>query len=317
MQGQIHQSQFFEVPFEHVVCHAVFVLVDHHPLLLLGGNVVLGSRVEGDRGSQFCLLQVLADGLDDVVNIVLGVEILLLVDFEVDLAALLGIVVVENILLGNVVANLGAQHQPRLVGPAPRHVLNRVTASSQQHHRQPEALHEGQQLGMALDGQIEMAQFVLGEGVSSALDDQHIWDIGVHDFLHDLTEELDVGHIGHARLEGDVDCVVFAMVLADGIEGAGSREEVLVVFVEADGHDAVGVVESLLYPVPVVNVNVQVQHPRVHLQQLQNAQNYVVDVAETTRLCFFAVVETSRPVYHNVALACYYQVSCVDAASCC
>ena len=135
MQGQIHQSTFFAVSFEQVVGHAVFVLVDHDPLLLLGRNIVLGSRVEGDRGSQFCLLQVLGDGLDDVVDVVLGVEVVLLIHFEVDLAALLGVVVVEDVFLGDVVADLSAQHQPCLVGPAPRHVLYGVSAPSQQHHR--------------------------------------------------------------------------------------------------------------------------------------------------------------------------------------
>ena len=146
---------------------------------------------------------------------------------------------------------------------------------------------------MAFDGQIEVAQFVLRERVSTALDDQHVGDIGVHHFLHDLAEELDVGHIGHTGLEGDVDSVVFAVVLADGVERAGPREEVFVEFMEADGHDPIGVVEGLLDPVPVVDVDVEVEDPRVHLQQLQDAQHYVVDVAETTRFCFFAMVEPS------------------------
>ena len=308
-------SQFFEIPLEHVVCHAVFVFVDHHPLLLLRGDVVLGGRVEGDRGSQFCLLQVLGNGFDDVVDVVLAVVVLLLVDFEVDLVPLLPVVVVEYVLLWNVVADLGVQHQPGLVGPAPRHVLDGVAAPSQQDHRQAKTFHEGQQLRVSSDGQIEMSEFVLGEGVSSALDDKHIGDIGVHHFLHYLSEELDVGHIGHAWFEGHVHCVVFAVVLADGVERACPREEVFVEFVETHRHNPVGVVEGLLHPVPVVDVNVEVEDSGVDLQQLQDAQDDVVHVAETTCFCFFAVVEASRPVNHDVALACDNQVGCVDAAS--
>eukprot|EP00966_Prymnesium_polylepis_P234947 5434224-Prymnesium_polylepis.1 len=43
--------------------------------------------------------------------------------------------------------------------------------------------------------------------------------------------------------------------------------------VEGDSHDAVGGVESLLDAVAVVDVDVQVQHPRVVLEQLQDAEH--------------------------------------------
>lgn len=51
------------------------------------------------------------------------------------------------------------------------------------------------------------------------------------------------------------------------------------------GGAPVGEVESLLYTIAVVHIDVDVQHARVHLEQLQNAEHKVVHVAEAARLC--------------------------------
>lgn len=53
-----------------------------------------------------------------------------------------------------------------------------------------------------------------------------------------------------------------------------------------EGHcaDAVGSQERLLHPIPMVDVNVDVQHARMVLEQLQDCQHYVVHIAEPARL---------------------------------
>lgn len=53
---------------------------------------------------------------------------------------------------------------------------------------------------------------------------------------------------------------------------------------EGHGHDAVRQVEGFLHAVAVVNVDVDVENPRVVLEQLQDADDDVVDVAEARRL---------------------------------
>ena len=50
------------------------------------------------------------------------------------------------------------------------------------------------------------------------------------------------------------------------------------------GHDAVGGVEGLLHAVAVVNVDVDVQHTLVVLEQLQDGQHDVVDITEAGSL---------------------------------
>jgi hypothetical protein len=58
----------------------------------------------------------------------------------------------------------------------------------------------------------------------------------------------------------------------------------------AHRHDPVGEVEGLLDAVPVVDVDVDVQHARVHLEQLQDGQHDVVHVAEARGLALLGVV---------------------------
>jgi len=56
------------------------------------------------------------------------------------------------------------------------------------------------------------------------------------------------------------------------------------VLVEGHGHDTVSGEECLLHAVPMVYVDVNVQHAVVVLEQLQDGQHNVVDVAEAAGL---------------------------------
>ena len=56
--------------------------------------------------------------------------------------------------------------------------------------------------------------------------------------------------------------------------------EVFPVLVERHGHDPVRGVEGLLHAVPVVDVDVNVEDSLVVLQELEDGQHDVVDVAE-------------------------------------
>lgn len=72
---------------------------------------------------------------------------------------------------------------------------------------------------------------------------------------------------------------------------------------ERDRHDAVRDVERLFDAVAVVDVNVNVEHARVVLEQLEDAEHNVVHVAEARALGLLRVVETARPVDGNVTQA--------------
>jgi hypothetical protein len=68
---------------------------------------------------------------------------------------------------------------------------------------------------------------------------------------------------------------------------------VLLLLSAAHRHDPVSKVEGFLNPVTMVDVNVDIQHPSVRLQQLQDGQHNIVDVAKSTGFSFLGVVHAT------------------------
>lgn len=112
---------------------------------------------------------------------------------------------------------------------------------------------------------------------------------------------LRVTEIVDAFFQRHVHRIVPPDVGADFVHVSGAREEPVTVLVERNGHDAVGQIERLLDSVTVVHVDVDVQHARVVLEQLQYGDDDVVDVAEAGRLELLGVVQPAGPVDGDVA----------------
>ena len=75
-----------------------------------------------------------------------------------------------------------------------------------------------------------------------------------------------------------------------------SPREVVLKFMEGAGHNPISQVESLLNSIPMMDINVNIEHPLVGLQQLQDGQHTIVDVAKTRSLGLLGMMKTSRPV---------------------
>jgi hypothetical protein len=86
---------------------------------------------------------------------------------------------------------------------------------------------------------------------------------------------------------------------------------------KGDSHDPISIVESLFDTVPMMHIDVQVKHPRIDFEELQNANHYIVDVAEATGLCLFSVVVSPCPIDGHIRNARYDDVRSIDAPSCC
>ena len=77
---------------------------------------------------------------------------------------------------------------------------------------------------------------------------------------------------------------MFAIVLAYLMKPACSWKEVFSVLMKGNRHAPVAQVESLLNPIAMMDVYIQVKNSRIDLQEFQNCKDYIVDVAETTGL---------------------------------
>jgi len=95
------------------------------------------------------------------------------------------------------------------------------------------------------------------------------------DFADDVVEEGFVLLVGDAVVEGDVDGVVGAgIVLGFGPvvfkPACAGEEDLGLVLVEGDRHDAVGGEEGFFYAVAVVHVDVDVEDPGVAAEELED-----------------------------------------------
>lgn len=119
---------------------------------------------------------------------------------------------------------------------------------------------------MAADGKVEVAEFVLGKRVSSALDDHDIWYVKRANATHDLLEELYIGQIVHTLAKRYIRCEKLANALTDLLQGASAREEVFLKLMEANSEDSVRMEEGFLNSITMMHIDIEVEHPRVHLQ---------------------------------------------------
>jgi len=107
-------------------------------------------------------------------------------------------------------------------------------------------------------------------------------------------------HVVDARVQRDIQGIVAAFAMAYVLHVPSPRKEVSEP-VERHCHDAVSAIECFLNTISMMNVDVDVQHSVVVLQQLKNGENDVVYIAETTCLHLFCMVETASPVDANVS----------------
>ena len=190
---------------------------------------------------------------------------------------------------------LGVDEDGGFVGPGAGDVARGVTATADDEEWEVEGFDEGDAGAVGGDVQVEAAETVAAEGVGTALKDDGAGAVDFDAGADDVAEELDVGFVVDAVVEGDVDGVVGAWVEGmrgpRAVEATGAGEEViLVVFVEGDGEDAVGGPKGLFDAVAVVDVDVDVHDARVQAEELQDTEDDVVDVAETAGFGFFGVM---------------------------
>lgn len=126
---------------------------------------------------------------------------------------------------------------------------------------------------MGSDVEVKAAEPVAAEGVSAALKDNCCGVVVRHAGPHDVFEELGVGEIIDAVIQGDVEGVVRARVGIGfgprGIHTAGAGEvDCFFVFMEGEGHDSVGRPKGLFDPVAMVDIDVDVEDAGMVEEQL-------------------------------------------------
>ena len=100
-----------------------------------------------------------------------------------------------------------------------------------------------------------------------------------HDFGDDRLENLQKRLVVKALIEREIDRIVNPLIFSNIIYVAGSREVVLELM-ERASHHSIGKVECFFDSIAMVDIDVNVEDPIVVLEEFEDGQNAVVDVAE-------------------------------------
>jgi len=178
-----------------------------------------------------------------------------------------------------------------LVAPETADVARGISTTADEKEWEAEGLDEFDAGAVGADVEIEAAEAVGTEGVRTALEDDRRRAVGLYHRLDDGFEEAEVVLVIDAVAERDVEGVVFSGTPADIVPVSGTGEEVVfVVFVEGQGHHAVGAEEGLFHPVAMVHVYVDIEDAGVVPEELEDCEDNVVNVAEPGCLAFLRVV---------------------------
>jgi hypothetical protein len=215
--------------------------------------------------------------------------------------ALVGALEIDEVVRRDDVGERFAEDRRRLVRPAARDVANRLPSAAEHERREAEGADEAHALRVAAEREVEDAEAVARERVCPALEDDGARAVNLHDLPDDRLEDALLAHVVDAVVEGEVDGVVLPRARADVAERARPGEKVAEL-VKRDAHDAVRREEGLLDAVAVVDVDVDLEHARVVLEELEDAEDDVIDVAEAGGFRLLRVVQAARPVDRDVSL---------------
>lgn len=122
--------------------------------------------------------------------------------------------------------------------------------------------------------EVEATETVARQTIATALEDNRLRTVPLHDALDHGLEDALVGSIVDTVTEGEIDGVVLARADTD-ITKFTSTGEVLAVLVERDSHDAVRGVECFFNTVTMVNVDVNVENALLEPEQLEDTEDDV------------------------------------------
>jgi len=103
------------------------------------------------------------------------------------------------------------------------------------------------------EGEIEATKAIAGQGISTALHNDSVWTIYLHDFSDDRLENTFIRLIINTITKRKVKGIVFSLTCADVSNMSGSRK-VFSKFVERNAHHSISSIKCLLYTVSMVDI---------------------------------------------------------------
>ena len=76
-------------------------------------------------------------------------------------------------------------------------------------------------------------------------------------------------------------------------------------------------VKCFLNTISMMHVNVNIQYSWVHFQKLNNTNDYIIYITESTSFWLFSMMISTRPIYSIICLSCNNQICSIKASTNC
>eukprot|EP00051_Salpingoeca_urceolata_P005907 m.78637 g.78637 ORF g.78637 m.78637 type:complete len:485 (+) comp14592_c0_seq3:64-1518(+) len=191
--------------------------------------------------------------------------------------------VLEIIVVWQLFIDFCVKCDSSFVRPAACDVAYCVTTATKKKHWFAKRLDKLNTGSVAFEREVEAAEAIARKGISTTLQHDDRGPVPVHALLNNRLENALVRFVINAVSEGKVDCIVLSLPMPNILDVAGARK-VLSVLVKRHRHHSVGAVKCLFHTVAVMNVNVNVQHALMSLEELEDGEDNVVDIAKSRGL---------------------------------
>mmetsp|Transcript_37357 Transcript_37357/g.77510 ORF Transcript_37357/g.77510 Transcript_37357/m.77510 type:complete len:265 (+) Transcript_37357:434-1228(+) len=187
------------------------------------------------------------------------------------------------------------------VSPAAGNISQRVAASSQDKHWNAKGANVVNAISVSFHREIEAPESITREGIGTTLKNHSPRTENLHNLSDHRAEDGTVRFVVHSIIQREINRIIFAVIVAN-VRDITSARKILSKLVERTRHDTVCAVESFFHSITMMNVDINVEHTLVLLQEFKNSQNAIVDVAKSTGFCLFGVMKTSGPINDNIGL---------------
>lgn len=206
------------------------------------------------------------------------------------------------IVVWDFIRDLDAGDYCSFVCPASGHISESVSTTADKQDWNAKGFHVLCDWGVALDWEIETAESITGQWVGSSLEDYSFRPEVFHDLSEDRSGDSNKGFIIHTLIKREIHSPVGTLFFPD-ILNMSSSWEVILELMERAGHDSVSQVEGLLNPITMMDINIDIQYSLISLEQFQNSQDTVIDIAEPRGLRLFGMMQPTGPIKGIFGLA--------------
>lgn len=111
--------------------------------------------------------------------------------------------------------------------------------------------------------------------------DKGIRSVLGHHAIHHRFEELEESFIADSRFQRDVECVVLSIEFSNLIDPTSAWKEIIAILMKTNSHHSVAQIECLFDSIAMVDVNVEVEHARIDLEELKDGQDDIIYITES------------------------------------